>query len=202
MVQLFDMNELYHFLEEYTDKHHMKESSRALRFAKESHQGQLRKEGVPFIIHPLIMARSAVSMGITEDNIIAVMLLHDVCEDCGLHPQELPFNQCVRKAVERLTFCVYPGETKKEAKVRYFLEMRDSREAVITKITDRCNNISSMAGAFSQGKMMRYIEETESCLYPLMKYAREQFPEFAGPVFLMEYQLGSVIGTIRSLIKD
>lgn len=41
----------------------------------------IRKNGDAYIIHPLSMACFAIGLGLTDDNLIAVILLHDICED-------------------------------------------------------------------------------------------------------------------------
>ena len=56
----------------------MNESLRALQYARDMHKDQKRKNGVPYIIHPLSMACYAVALGIEDDNVIATILLHDV----------------------------------------------------------------------------------------------------------------------------
>lgn len=66
------------------------------------------------------MACNALSMEIRDDAVIATILLHDVCEDCGVALSELPVNAAVRRAVELMTFTVMEGETKENAKVRYY----------------------------------------------------------------------------------
>lgn len=91
-------------------------------------------------------------MGIEEDNIIATILLHDVCEDCGIEVKDLPVNEYIRKGVEAMTFSINDGESKENAKIRYYSNMINSREATITKLLDRCHNVSSMAHAFSKEK--------------------------------------------------
>ncbi len=47
---------------------------------------------------------------------------------------------------------VLDGETKDSAKALYYAMILESREALITKIIDRCHNVSSMAGTFSKEK--------------------------------------------------
>ena len=47
----------------------------------------------------------------------------------------------------------------------------------IVKILDRCNNISSMATAFSSKKMEDYLRRTEKYVYPLFDRAEEMYPD-------------------------
>ena len=52
----------------------------AFEFARDSHQGQLRKDGSPYITHPLEVAHLVAELGLDSDSIMAA-LLHDTIED-------------------------------------------------------------------------------------------------------------------------
>ena len=112
----FNPEKMYTYLRGYASGAGMKETLKALAFAREKHNGQFRKSGEPYIVHPLTMACNAVSMGIREDAVIATILLHDVCEDCGVSVGELPVSDAVKHAVDLMTFRVMEGETKEIAK--------------------------------------------------------------------------------------
>ena len=49
------------------------------------------------------MACHALAMGLEEDELLAAILLHDVCEDCGVPPGELPVCEEVRRIVALVT---------------------------------------------------------------------------------------------------
>ena len=116
----FQPEKMYTYLRGYASALGMKNTLKALAFAREKHSGQFRKSGEPYIVHPLTMACNAVSMGIKEDAVIATILLHDVCEDCGVGLAELPVSDVVKHAVDLMTFRVLEGETKEIAKNRYY----------------------------------------------------------------------------------
>ena len=77
----FNSEKMHTYLRGYASGAGMKETLKALAFARDKHSGQLRKSGDPYIVHPLTMACNAVSMRMKEDAVIAMILLHDVCED-------------------------------------------------------------------------------------------------------------------------
>jgi len=193
---VFSPEKMYTYIKGFATALRMEQTLKALSYAREKHQGQFRKSGDPYIVHPLTMACDALSMGIKDDNTIATILLHDVCEDCGVSLKELPINNDVRRGVQLMTFTVLDGETKEDAKKRYYSMLIQSKEAVITKLIDRCHNVSSMAGAFSIEKLKSYITETRTYVFPLLRQAKDHYPEESDRLFTLKYHITSVIDAI------
>jgi len=200
-ITTFNSEKMYTYLRGFASGAGMKETLKALAFAREKHNGQFRKSGEPYIVHPLMMACNAVSMGIKEDAIVATILLHDVCEDCGVGVAELPVNDTVKHAVDLMTFRVMEGETKEIAKNRYYNMLLESREAAITKLIDRCHNVSSMAGTFSVEKLKSYIEETRHYVLPLLRKVKTMYPEESDILFVLKYHIVSVVDSIEATIQ-
>lgn len=198
---VFNPEKMYTYLRGYASGLGMKDTLKALAFAREKHNGQFRKSGEPYIVHPLMMACNAVSMGIKEDAIVATILLHDVCEDCGVGVAELPVNDTVKHAVDLMTFRVMEGETKEIAKNRYYNMLLESREAAMTKLIDRCHNVSSMAGTFSVEKLKSYIEETRHYVLPLLRKVKTMYPEESDTLFVLKYHIVSVVDSIDATIQ-
>lgn len=166
---------------------------KALKYAKQHHEGQKRKEGIPYIIHPLMLVYSAIKQGVDEDGLLAVMLLHDVCEDCKVAVEELPFSDEIKAAVDSLTYNKRENETRAQAKKRYFDKLKNNRLGVITKAFDRCHNISTMGEVYSYDKMAYYIKETKDYVMPLIKDAIVKYPEYKNVLFGIEYHMKSVM---------
>ncbi len=198
---VFDPDKMYTYLRGFASGAGMGQTLKALSFAREKHAGQKRKSGEPYIVHPLTMACNAVSIGIREDRIIAAILLHDVCEDCGVPLSALPVDDTVRHAVDLLTFRVMEGETKEQAKTRYYNMILQSREATLTKLVDRCHNVSSMAGAFSEEKLLAYIDETRQYVLPLLRKAKTAYPEDADVLFILKYHIVSVVDSLDAAMQ-
>lgn len=190
---------MYEYIETYAREYSLTEMQKALPFARESHEGQLRKgpEGKrePYITHPLQMAAHAIALGLTEDNLMSAILLHDVCEDCGVEPEELPVNADVQEAV-RLVTRVY-GENKEI----YYRQIRENRIATLVKLIDRCHNVSQMSLAFSREKLWKYIDETEQYVLPLLMEARVKWSQYEPQYFLLEYQSNSILQTVKALLE-
>ena len=81
---IFNSDKMYTYIRGFATGAKMSETLKALSFAREKHDGQFRKSGDPYIVHPLTMACNALSLGIRDDEVIATILLHDVCEDCSI----------------------------------------------------------------------------------------------------------------------
>lgn len=202
---LFSPEHMYSRIAVTSELEGLRETSVALRFMKKAHEGQYRKPSlfsdtkVPYITHPLMMACHAHALGIREDKILATILLHDVCEDCGVAPEDLPFSEEVREAVRLLSFQVMPSETRADAKKRYYAAIAENRIARIVKILDRCNNISTMASSFTQKKLVAYVDETETYVMPLLEQAKYAIPEYADAFYLLKYHMRSVLESIKAM---
>ena len=202
---LFSPEHMYSRIAVTSELEGLRETSSALRFMKKQHKGQFRKPSlfsdvkVPYIVHPLMMACHAHALGIREDKILATILLHDVCEDCDVTPEDLPFSEEVREAVRLLSFQVKPGESRSDAKKRYYAAIADNRIARIVKILDRCNNTSTMASSFTQKKLVAYVNETETYVMPMLEQAKYAIPEYADAFYLLKYHMRSVLESIKAM---
>lgn len=63
---------------------------RAVLFATEAHQDQIRKWlNVPYIIHPLNVMRILRLYNVTNEDTLCAAVLHDIIEDCGITYDEI-----------------------------------------------------------------------------------------------------------------
>ncbi len=199
--KFFLVDELYAIVSRYAAEHGWKETPPALDGAMRWHKGQTRKgrEGVPYIYHPLMMSVHALSLGIDEDEVIAVCLLHDVCEDCGVLPEDLPVSAAVQRDVALLTRQEYPGEAREVTWARYYGAIQKSRTASLVKILDRCSNIAQMSIVFDREKLLDYLEETVTYVMPLFDVLADD-QKICGACFALRYHMLSVISTTYDLL--
>ena len=61
---------------------------RAYYYAEQAHDGQTRRSGDPYIIHPLEVASILADMHMDHQSLMAAML-HDVIEDTGIEKQAI-----------------------------------------------------------------------------------------------------------------
>jgi GTP pyrophosphokinase len=193
-----NVDKMYTYLRGFLVGANMQESLKALGFARQQHSLQTRKDGTPYIVHPLSMACYAVAMGLREDNIIATILLHDVPEDCGINVEYLPVNSTIKYAVRHMTIQRFRTDVDKiETKCRYFNELLDSREALICKALDRYNNLSDMPLSMSADSAGKNVAETEVLLMPILKEAKSKYPDLADALFVLRTNLEVLVNILK-----
>ena len=198
-----NVDKMYTYLRGFLVGAGMSESLKALGFARQQHSLQTRKDGTPYIVHPLSMACYAVAMGLREDNIIATILLHDVPEDCGINVDYLPVNNTIKYAVRHMTTQRFKTDIDKlETKCRYFNELLDSREALICKALDRYNNLSDMPLNMSADAVGKNVAETEVLLMPILKEAKAKYPELADTLFVLRTNLDVLVNILKKQYSE
>ncbi|MBR5859015.1 MAG: bifunctional (p)ppGpp synthetase/guanosine-3',5'-bis(diphosphate) 3'-pyrophosphohydrolase [Clostridia bacterium] len=135
----------------------MKENERyfaALAYATAKHNGQTRKEGVPYITHPIAVAEILEQKGYGEDYIIAG-LFHDLLEDTDATESEILelSNESVLCAVKLLT--KQSGYNMRE----YIDGIKRNPIAFAVKAADRLHNLQC-APAASVEFRKKYIAES------------------------------------------
>ena len=204
--RLFSEARMATYIGAYCNAKELYQTKRALTFAREKHDGQYRKKGhsnerVPYIYHPLLLTCHALALGLEDDDLLSACLLHDVCEDCGVQIDELPVNNHTREAVRLLTKPDTFGKTDPEYRT-YYDGIAGNRIALMVKILDRCNNVSSMATSFSDEHMAEYIMETRKYIHPLIEKARDEYPEYSNQLFLIRYHMNSVLEALRHHMRS
>ena len=204
--RLFSETRMATYVGAYCNAKHLYQTRRALAFAKKKHSGQFRKVGhgderIPYIYHPLLLTCHALALGLEDDDLLSACLLHDVCEDCAVKPEELPVSEATKEAVRLLTKPENFEKTDKD-ETAYYDGIAGNRIATMVKLLDRCNNIASMATSFSDEKMSEYIIETQKYIHPLMEKARDDYPQYANQLFLIRYHMNSVLEALRHHMRS
>lgn len=196
---VYNIDKMYTYLRGFLVGANMQESLKALQFAREKHDGQERKNGTPYIVHPLSMACYAIAIGIKDDNIIATILLHDVCEDCGVPVEYLPVNDVVKRGVKYMTVTRFGTDRdKKETKARYYNELLESREAVVCKGIDRYMNLLDSPFGLTDDAIGKNCAETDVYLLPKLKEAKHKWCDFADIFFVLRVNVRSVCDILKN----
>ena len=71
---------------------------------------------------------------------------------------------------------------------------------MLVKLLDRCCNVSGMAAGFTRARMAGYVRETEEHVLPLLPLLEAQAPAYADALWLIRYQLLSLLETFKRLL--
>ena len=120
----------------------------ALGFAEESHQGQYRKSGDDYIVHPVEVAKILMDMKMDTDTIVAG-LLHDVVEDTLIPIADIKYNfgDTVATLVDGVTkLKALPNGTKNQAENirKMILAMAQNIRVILIKLADRLHNMRTL----------------------------------------------------------
>lgn len=137
------------FLIERVQKQNPSANVKKIRAAYEcafaAHEGQKRRNGEPYIIHPVAVAEIIVEMGLDTDSICAG-LLHDCIEDTqfGYREIENKFGTSVAELVDgvtRLGMLRYSKEQEQFEDLRkMFMAMAKDIRVILIKLADRLHN--------------------------------------------------------------
>lgn len=144
----------------------------AFAFAAECHAGQLRKDGTPYITHPLATAAIAAELRLDDETLIAA-LLHDCIEDTDATYDDIAkkFGKSVANIVDGVTKLKHFDWSDKEAEQKenlqkLFRAMAIDLRVVLVKIADRLHNMRTMEYQ-SEQKRKEKSRETMEVYAPL-----------------------------------
>lgn len=196
---IYNIEKMEEFVETRAEEHGLHSALSALEYAKKAHAGQTRRNvDIPYFFHPLSLACHALSLGIKDDDIIAVCLLHDVVEDCGVKAEELPFNGRIRELVRLLTRTDAPGPCpgKEEMINAYYEAIGKDSDAAFVKCLDRCHNLSSMCDGMTRNKMVKYLKETDE-YYPVLLSIIQRTPRYSNAGNILSYHITSLVSAYK-----
>jgi GTP pyrophosphokinase len=144
----------------------------AYRFADEAHLGQKRKNGDPYITHPIAVAAQCTEWKLDAQALMAA-LMHDAMEDCGITKQELTerFGAPVADLVDGLTKLEkLEFDTREQNQAESFrkmlLAMAKDVRVILIKLADRTHNMRTM-GDMPRNKWKRISSETLEIYAPI-----------------------------------
>ena len=145
---------------------------RAVQYADAKHEHQKRKDGSPYIIHPLAVAQIVAEIGLDQDAILGA-LLHDCIEDTDASHEEIErlFGATVAELVEGVTKLTRADfSSKEEAQMenlrKMFMAMSKDIRVVLIKISDRLHNMRTMQYQ-TPAKQIKKCRETMDIYAPL-----------------------------------
>jgi len=156
----------------YNASYNMDLIGRAYDVAARMHEGQYRKSGEKYIIHPMEVAKILANLGMDEETIVAG-LLHDVIEDTPYTDEDLirDFGERIDLMVEGVTkLASLKFETKEERQAeslrKMFLAMSKDIRVLIIKLADRLHNLRTI-NYMSEQQIKTKCQETLDIYAPL-----------------------------------
>ena len=156
---------------------------KAYKIAYDSHEGQMRKSGEPYIIHPLSVAIILAELELDKET-IAAGLLHDVLEDTVMTEQEMEaeFGKEVVLLVDgvtklqhlHLTDSIKSPKDKNADRLemqaenlrKMFLAMAKDIRVIMIKLADRLHNMRTLKHQSKEGQQ-RIARETQEIYCPI-----------------------------------
>lgn len=169
-----DVNKLYSDLRKKIEAIHNENElviiDKAFETANSFHEGQLRRSGEPYIIHPIAVANILVDLGMDYQSIVAA-LLHDVVEDTPYTIEQLTeeFGEDVAILVDGVTKLgkvqLNSRETKEEQQAenvrKMLLAMSKDIRVIIVKLADRLHNMRTLEFVDPQKQRDKALETLE-----------------------------------------
>jgi len=146
---------------------------KAYEYASKNHEGQFRKSGEPYIIHPVNVAYTLATIDLDEETICAA-LLHDVVEDTEVTHQNIikEFGEQIANLVEGVTKLTQFQQniTVKEQQVedyrKMFLAMGKDIRVILIKLADRLHNMRTLK-FLTRDRQIAISKETMELYAPL-----------------------------------
>src|SRR3954451_768920 len=145
---------------------------RAFEYSARAHEGQHRRSGEPFILHPLGVAKICAELQLDEQTIVAA-LLHDVVEDTAAESEELraEFGDEVAQlvaGVTKLTRIQFQSREQAEAENyrKMIVAMAEDPRVILIKLADRLHNMRTIEYLGKQ-KQIQKAKETLEVYAPL-----------------------------------
>lgn len=149
----------------------------AVAVAKDAHDGQYRKTGEPYIVHPLAVKKILEEWGMDEDTIIAG-ILHDTVEDTSLTLEDIrkEFGESVAFLVDGVTKLSTARNgmrdidtylpTTRDNFLRLMIALGSDIRVLIIKLADRLHNLRTLS-ALPPDKQKKIAKETLEVFAPL-----------------------------------
>jgi len=146
---------LFERLTDRVQKYHPSDNVEMIRkaylYARKAHEGQLRKSGEPYIIHPLWVAIILADLELDKETIIAG-ILHDIVEDTGITEEDIAkdFGEEVALLVDgvtklgQLNYTTDKIEMQAENLRKMFLAMAKDIRVILIKLADRLHNMRTL----------------------------------------------------------
>ena len=172
MSKTVDIEAMYQHLEDtvrsYNPSANFQLIRQAYEFARDQHGAQLRKDGSPFVTHPLAVAQIVAEELHLDSESIEAALLHDTIEDTSATHEQLAkmFSPTVADLVEGVSKLTRVHYTSKEEEQmenlrKMLMAMSKDIRVILIKISDRLHNMRTMEYQTPEKQKQKSFETME-----------------------------------------
>ena len=172
MTKNVDIEAMYQHLEDtvrgYNPSANFQQIRQAYEFARDLHGAQLRKDGSPFVTHPLAVAQIVAEELHLDSESIEAALLHDTIEDTAATHEQLAklFSPTVADLVEGVSKLTRVHYTSKEEEQmenlrKMLMAMAKDIRVILIKISDRLHNMRTMEYQTPEKQKQKSFETME-----------------------------------------
>ena len=167
-----DLEQRYRKLEDtvrhYNPSANFQQIRAAFEFAAKAHGPQMRKDGSPFITHPLAVAQIVAEELHLDSESIEAALLHDTIEDTSATHEDISrlFSPTVADLVEGVSKLTRVHYTSKEEEQmenlrKMLMAMSKDIRVILIKISDRLHNMRTMEYQTPEKQKQKSFETME-----------------------------------------
>ena len=167
-----DLEQRYRKLEDtvrrYNPSANFQQIRSAFEFAAKAHGPQMRKDGSPFITHPLAVAQIVAEELHLDSESIEAALLHDTIEDTSATHEDISrlFSPTVADLVEGVSKLTRVHYTSKEEEQmenlrKMLMAMSKDIRVILIKISDRLHNMRTMEYQTPEKQKQKSFETME-----------------------------------------
>ncbi len=188
----------YYFIKGVAVSKKMINTQKALSLAKKYYKDLKRKSGDPLIIHSLRVCSYLLSLNISNDEMCAAAILHEIIKRCNLpcngveiltkhhlNPKVLDYIRLLANSEH------YPLEIYYNALIEY-------PEVLLLKLSNRAHTCTTLINS-STDEIKTYVDECEKFLYPLCEYGMKHYPQYSNQIQLMYYHISSICNIVKHL---
>jgi len=164
----------------------------AMKLAWIAHYEYYRKDGItPYVVHPIEVMRLLQKCGVTNQEILAVALLHDVIEDTSITYEQLSAGDYKGYVADSVLALTIPSGVTKQQYIDSFAGK--PMDLVKVKAADRICNVKDFIASGDVKYAKKYLEKGE----PIFRQLLEEKESRCGVVRNLRWEYISLVDSLN-----
>ena len=177
----------------YYAKGSMRNTLVALALSSKYYSGYFRQSQDPFIVHPLRVCSYLINLKVTDDEICAAALLHEVPKKWQSKEEswETLFRDTYKISQRTIDLVNKVSNSKNLSKEEYYKELAKDPDAFIIKLSNRAHTCTYLSG-LTYEQIDEFVMECIDYIYPLCDELSMLYPEYTDAIILAKYHIQAV----------